>query len=264
MIERTLQKGDRGPDVREWQIIVGIEQGTDYFGTYTEKKTMQWQMARGLSPNGIVGPETLAALGAIPIPRPTTIPGEPGARWPLVQAVVHRVRPAGERQVRLIVMHTMEASEKPGTAEAVAAWFGGLRGPAPRASAHACVDNDSVVRCVLAAHDAAAAPGANADGYHIELAGRSAQGAAGWADDYSLSMLAFASDLAAEAAVMFAVPIRRLTTEEVRGKVLSGFCGHHEVSLAFRKSTHVDPGPTFPWEAFLTATASWAEKYATA
>ena len=30
-----------------------------------------------------------------------------------------------------------------------------------------------------------------------------------------------------------------------------GITGHADVSVAFRKSDHWDPGPAFPWAAFL-------------
>ena len=257
----TLRIGSRGPDVAAWQVALGIT-ADGVFGSGTEKATMRWQAARGLSPDGVVGPATMAAAHSLPIPRPTVLPGEPGARWPLVQAVTYRWRAEGERHVRLLVVHTMESAEKPDTAEAVAAWFGGLRGTPPQASAHVCVDSDSAVRCVRAAHDAAAAPGANSDGYHVELAGRAGQGAAGWEDDYSTRMLDNAADIFGEAAAMFAVPVRRLTVEQVRAGVLSGVCGHTDVSLAFRKSTHTDPGPTYPWESFLAAVQARADHWA--
>ena len=50
------------------------------------------------------------------------------------------------RKVRLIVIHTMESQEKPGTAKNVAKWFSGPT--APKSSAHFCVDNKDAVRVV--------------------------------------------------------------------------------------------------------------------
>ncbi|MFI6900521.1 hypothetical protein ACIBKY_04625 [Nonomuraea sp. NPDC050394] len=49
------------------------------------------------------------------------------------------------RPVRLIVMHSMEAPEKPTTAENVARWFATS---SPKTSAHVNVDNNSAVRSV--------------------------------------------------------------------------------------------------------------------
>lgn len=255
----TIRRGSSGDEVKEWQTFLGLTPDGN-FGARTEKATMRWQSARGLSPDGVVGPATRAAMATLPIPRPTTLPGEPGARWPLVQAVTYRWRPDGERRIRLGVIHTMESDEKPETAEAVAAWFGGLRGNPPKASAHACVDSDSVVRCVRAAHDAAAAPGANGDGYHLELAGRAGQGVSGWEDPYSQAMLDLAADHMGEVAAIFALPVRRLSVDEVRSG-LFGFCGHVDVTMAYRKSTHTDPGTAFPWEPFLAEVARAAEKW---
>jgi hypothetical protein len=46
------------------------------------------------------------------------------------------------------------------------------------------------------------------------------------------------------------IPVVRLRADEVlEGR--SGFTGHHEISLAYRTSTHTDPGPAFPWGDYL-------------
>jgi N-acetyl-anhydromuramyl-L-alanine amidase AmpD len=49
------------------------------------------------------------------------------------------------RKIDLIVIHTMEMDEKGETAEQCARWFAN---PAAQASAHYCVDADSIVQCV--------------------------------------------------------------------------------------------------------------------
>ena len=85
-----------------------------------------------------------------------------------------------QRALRLIVIHTMEAPETPTTAENIAAYFASGN---VVASAHACVDQDSLVICLPMSDTAFAAPGANADGYQVEHAGYAAQDDAGWADD---------------------------------------------------------------------------------
>ena len=56
--------------------------------------------------------------------------------YPFIQA--RNFTPAKRLSADVIVIHTMEAGEKPGTARAVAAWFAGAT--APRASAHFCID----------------------------------------------------------------------------------------------------------------------------
>lgn len=155
---------------------------------------------------------------------------------------------AGRVAVASIVIHTMEAPETPGTARAVARWFAGPN--APRASAHYCVDAGDTIQCVRDEDVAWHAPGANADGIGIELAGRAAQSVEDWDDPPSRAILRRAAALAAELVQRWQVPIVRLTPVELRAK-RRGFCGHRDVTEAFGKSTHTDPGPRFPWEAFL-------------
>lgn len=149
---------------------------------------------------------------------------------------------------RLIVIHTMENSEKPGTAHGVAAWFGSVA--APQASAHLCVDAVEVWGCVHEKDVAWAAPGANRDGYHIEHAGRAAQTGEQWADAYSMAMLRLSAKSAADIAQRYAIPTVWLSVEEVIAGA-KGFCGHHEITMAYHKSNHTDPGTNFPREQYL-------------
>ena len=163
-----------------------------------------------------------------------------------IQARNYRI--ANRTTLRLIVLHTMENQEKPKTAHSVASWFGGPA--APVASAHLCVDDTEVWGCVHEKDIAYAAPGANNDGFHIEHAGRAAQTGEQWADAYSMAMLRLSAKAAADVAMRHAIPTVWLSVEDVlAGK--KGFCGHHEISLAYHKSTHTDPGPNFPREQYL-------------
>jgi N-acetyl-anhydromuramyl-L-alanine amidase AmpD len=154
-----------------------------------------------------------------------------------------RVKP-----IRRIVIHTMEAPEAAHTAAIVAKWFGGPK--APKASAHYCVDHDEVIRCVADADTAWHAPGANADGIGIELAGTARQTAAQWADMYSNGVLVQAAALVADLCEQHKIPIVRIGVDELRSGA-AGICGHVDVSRAFGKSTHWDPGPNFPWDRFI-------------
>lgn len=151
---------------------------------------------------------------------------------------------------RLIVIHTMEAPEGPQTAENIANYFKRVD-----ASSHWCHDNNSRVRVVNDEDTAWTAPGANNDGLQIELAGYAKQTAADWADAYSLDMLEGAAQSAAEWVVKYGIPIRRLSVAEVKAGH-KGFCGHDEVSKAYKRSTHWDPGPAFPWDYFLGRVAA--------
>ncbi len=171
-----------------------------------------------------------------------------------IQAKNYRI--ANRTQLRLVVIHTMENQEKPGTARGVAEWFGGAS--APMASAHLCVDATEVWGCVHEKDIAFAAPGANNDGYHIEHAGRAAQTGEQWADPYSMAMLELSAEAAANVAKTYGIPAVWLSVEDVlAGK--KGFCGHHEISMAYHRSTHTDPGPNFPREQYLDKVRTYLE-----
>lgn len=158
--------------------------------------------------------------------------------------------PAARADIRLIVIHTMQAAEKPNTARAVAKWFAGPL--APQASAHVCVDNSEVVLCVKATDVAWGAPHANRDGYHIEHAGFAEQNGSDWGDDYSSQVIRLSAAHAAEIAKIYDIPPRHLTIEEIADGVTKGFCGHIDVTAAFKtKGGHTDPGLSFPWNLYI-------------
>jgi N-acetyl-anhydromuramyl-L-alanine amidase AmpD len=141
----------------------------------------------------------------------------------------------------------MEAPEKGETAENVARFFQTTANPA---SAHLCIDNNSIVQCVLDNDIAFAAPGANQDGIHLELAGFARQTRSEWLDPYSTLVLENAANAAAQYCLKYNIPVKRLTNEELRlGQ--KGIVGHVQVSQVFKKSTHTDPGKDFPWDHFI-------------
>jgi hypothetical protein len=151
-------------------------------------------------------------------------------------------------RVDLLVIHSMEAAEKPGTAEAVAAWFAGPS--APMASAHYCIDQDSIVQCVRDEDTAWHAPGANHNGIGLEHAGYAKQTPAEWADAASSAMLDRSVALAAELCRRHDIPAEFVDAAGLR-QGRRGITTHAEVSKAFRRSTHYDPGPGFPLEEYV-------------
>lgn len=158
--------------------------------------------------------------------------------------------PSRSGPVLLIVIHTMEAPERPKTALNVALWFGGPQ--APEASAHYCVDASETIQCVKEDVVAWAAPGANRDGIHIEHAGYASQTSEEWEDDYSKQMLARSAALAADIAKRYQIPVVKLTPEDLANPVASGFCGHVDVTQGrMGGHGHTDPGPSFPWGDYL-------------
>lgn len=150
--------------------------------------------------------------------------------------------------IDVLVVHTMESPEKPDTAEAVARWFAGST--APQASAHYCIDSNSIVQCVQDNDVAWHAPGANHNGLGFEHAGRAAQGPAQWSDDYSTKCLELSAGLAARKCVEYRIPVVWLSVSDLlAGR--RGITGHLQVSQAFKRSDHHDPGTQFPIERYL-------------
>lgn len=156
--------------------------------------------------------------------------------------------PTSGRQIDLIVVHSMESGEASNTAENVASWFAGPN--APRASAHRCFDSDSNVQCVRD-HDVAwHAPGANHNGLGYEHAGRAAQSREEWLDDYGQAMLAISAAQARIDTAQYNIPIVWVDAAGLRAGQ-RGITTHWEVSKAFRRSTHWDPGHHFPMDVYL-------------
>jgi N-acetyl-anhydromuramyl-L-alanine amidase AmpD len=159
---------------------------------------------------------------------------------------------ASSRPIDVVVIHTMESPERAGAAEACARWFAR---PEAEVSAHYCVDADSVVQCVREEDVAWHARGGNANSVGIELTGYAGQGAEGWGDAYSRAVLRRAARLTAEICGRYAVPVHRLRAADLAAG-RRGITGHADVSAAFRKSDHWDPGPDFPWTLFLRLTGA--------
>jgi N-acetyl-anhydromuramyl-L-alanine amidase AmpD len=151
------------------------------------------------------------------------------------------------RKVRVIVIHSMEAPEKGETAENVARFFQNTEKPA---SAHLCVDNNSIVQCVFDNDIAFAAPGVNSDGIQLELAGFAKQTRKEWMDAYSILLLENAANATAQYCLKYNIPLKHLTDEELEAGQ-KGIIGHVQASRVYKKSTHTDPGAGFPWDHFL-------------
>jgi N-acetyl-anhydromuramyl-L-alanine amidase AmpD len=155
--------------------------------------------------------------------------------------------PASRRAIDVVVMHTMEIAERSDAAEICARWF---RTKVSQVSAHYCVDADSVIQCVEEKDIAWHARGGNTNSIGVELAGFASQTPRDWKDTYSSAVLAQASTLVADVCRRQRVPVRWLVADDlVAGR--RGLTGHSEVSEAFKRSDHWDPGDGFPVDAFL-------------
>jgi N-acetyl-anhydromuramyl-L-alanine amidase AmpD len=150
--------------------------------------------------------------------------------------------------IDLLVIHTMENAEKPDGAENVANWFAGST--PPEASAHYCVDADSVVQCVRDEDVAWHAPGANYDGLGFEHAGTARQTGRDWSDEYSKAMLEISAKLVAEKCAQYEIPPVWLYPADLQAG-RRGITSHDNVSKAFGRSTHWDPGRGFNIQRYL-------------
>lgn len=151
--------------------------------------------------------------------------------------------------VRQIVIHTAEIAETLTSAEALCRWAAGPH--AARASWHFAVDADSITQSVREEYIAWHAPGCNRTGIGIELCGRAKQTAKEWEDDFSRATLERAAKLVAYLCLRWSIPVQFVDAEGLRRGV-RGITTHAEVTKAFRKSTHTDPGPAFPLAEFLS------------
>lgn len=159
------------------------------------------------------------------------------------------------RHVQLIVLHSMEAPEKGTTAEAVARYFAAGSGGRP-ASAHYCIDNDSIVQCVQTKDVAFAAPNANRNGIHLEHAGYARQTRDEWLDAFGVAMLKNSAWLCGQILIpKFGIPVKFLGAADLkRGRVdtrIKGFTTHAAITQAFNPGGHTDPGPGFPMTEYL-------------
>ena len=67
---------------------------------------------------------------------------------------------------------------------------------------------------------------------------------------FSLATLALAADAAAQHCLKYSLPPVKLTDKELDAGH-RGIIGHDQATRVYRKSTHTDPGPNFPWPRFV-------------
>ena len=246
-----LRPGHRGPRVKQAQIFLasaGYPCDADgLFGPATEAQVKALQRRVGMAVTGVVGEAELVALRAAVAAAADPYADPPSPDEPIPFIPAYSYYPGRQRSIRLAVLHTAEIAEVGYAAENLAKW---AAGPSAGVSWHYAIDNDSTIQCVRDGDTAFHAKGANADGVGIELSGRAAQGAAGWADAYSRAVLQRAARLVASLCRRHGLPVTFLDAAALqRGE--AGITSHAEVTKAYRLSTHTDPGAAFPRDAFL-------------
>jgi N-acetyl-anhydromuramyl-L-alanine amidase AmpD len=152
------------------------------------------------------------------------------------------------KEIRYVVLHTAEIKETLTAAEALAKWCAGPN--APRASWHFATDADTVTQSVKEEYVAWHAPGANRTGIGIEMAGAARQSADEWHDEFSWRVLQRTARLVAYLCRRWNIPVQFIDASGLNYGV-RGITTHAEVTKAFKKSTHTDPGKSFPMDEFL-------------
>lgn len=172
----------------------------------------------------------------------------------IIQVHPDRFNPTGRRHVQPIgvVVHTTESGENQAGIEAFLTKPGERQTSSGRpfgASydfvAHA---DGSLGICDLGPTGSPyAAPPLNQSFYHIVIPGRASQDRSLWLDEFSRGCIRAVARLIAEFCREFGIPAQRLTPDTLK-EGLGGYCGHGDVSKAFRQTDHTDPGPEFPWD----------------
>lgn len=187
------------------------------------------------------------------LPAPSLIPP---VHMPEIQYIdAKHYRRGTRRSVPLwIVIHATHGAEGAGKARQGARELADLPANSPhKRSAHAFVDTREIVQCVPWDCEAWHAKNTgNRYGEGIELCGRADQSAAQWLDANSLPMLALAARLVRWRCDVHGIPLQWVTHGGLRQR-RAGITSHAEIAKAFCESTHWDPGPGFPIQAFLAA-----------
>lgn len=157
--------------------------------------------------------------------------------------------PANRKTIDLVVIHTAECGESANAAENLQSWTAGPN--ASQASWHYAVDSDSVTQSVLEKDISWHAGPANGFSIGVEHAGKAGQTTAEWDDDFSKATLAMSSKLVADICLRYGIPARRLSAEDLARGERRGICGHVDVTKGMKSGSHWDPGPNFPWDAYL-------------
>lgn len=140
-------------------------------------------------------------------------------------------------------------------AEGTAAYFAdGSGGRA--ASAHYVEDVDSEAHCVPDSTVAYHAP-PNSRSLGIEICGRAHWTREQWLSPKVWPAVARAAARTRELCDRHRVPTVRIGPAELRAG-RKGVCGHIDISHAWGRTTHTDPGDGFPWPEFMAAVTGGA------
>lgn len=170
----------------------------------------------------------------------------------LFRQAAHYTKGPRKGSVDLLVIHTAEVPRVGGMARRL---MKACATTPDKKSWHYAVDRDEITQSVKLEDIAWHAPGANSNGIGVELVAKASS--TNWEDEYSVTQLGLAADLFAALVVKFDIPTVYLDSNALvpAGNGARGITTHAAVSLAFKKSSHTDPGPMFPIDDFVTLVA---------
>lgn len=142
------------------------------------------------------------------------------------------------KKIKWIVIHSTESGSAKGTAQ----YF---QNPKATGSTQFVVDDNSIFRTLPDNVEPWAAPGANSDGLHIELVGYAKWSREEWLKHQKT--IKNAAMVISNWCSMYNITKQFVNAQGLlTGK--SGITSHAEVSKAFKKSSHTDPGTGFPYD----------------
>lgn len=147
------------------------------------------------------------------------------------------------------VVHTSEGSEGVNSAENLVAFIGtpATQNPLNVASYHEVFDTDGIFPVVPHDKRANHAGGGNFNGLGGCIPGTARQTRDQWFDPITSQYLERCAEWLADLHVAYHIPLVKLGPADlVDGR--KGVCGHVDVTNAFHKSDHTDPGSSFPWD----------------
>lgn len=174
-------------------------------------------------------------------------------------AQARNYHPGRIKAIRLGVIHVGITPETITQAEAMVDFAASPN--ARQASFHLAADPDSLARGVHDWDTAWGAPGANADGLHMEQAG-ALMDHAGWTTPISLKMIREQTARGVKSwHDLYGLPLQRISHAQVADGKTKGFASHWDITMSLPAAggTHVDPDngvePGYPWDVLFTAAA---------
>lgn len=146
------------------------------------------------------------------------------------------------QKLKWIVIHSTENDSASGTAR----YF---QQPTATGSTHFVVGEDSVWRTLPDIIEPWGAPGANRDGLHVELVGYAKFSKEDWLK--RIKTLEKAAQIVSNWCGQYNIPKQFVSASGLVNNI-KGITTHAEVSKAFKKTDHTDPGINFPMAYFIS------------